>query len=85
MPNGCVLEFLLSTSELFILENRLIDYADDSTLMAVVRFPGVRVTAAESLNRDLGNVSVWCNLWEMKLNMSKTNTMIVSSSTTIRP
>ena len=34
--------FLLLTSELFfILENKLIGYADDSTLMAVVPSPGV--------------------------------------------
>ena len=36
--------FLLYTLELFsILENKLIGYADDSTLMAVVPFPGFRV------------------------------------------
>ena len=45
--------FLLYTSDPFsILENKLIGYADDSTLMAVVPFPGVRVTVAESLFRD---------------------------------
>ena len=50
--------FLLYTSELFsILKNKLIGYADDSTLMAVVPSPGVRDTVAESLNRDLGKVS----------------------------
>ena len=39
--------FLLYTSELFfILENKLIGYADDSTLMAVVPSPGVRVTVS---------------------------------------
>ena len=39
-----LLLFLLYTSELFsILENKLIGYADDSTLMAVVQTPGVRV------------------------------------------
>ena len=54
--------FLLYTSELFsILENKLIDYADDSTLMAVVPSPGVRVAVAESLIRDLGRVSEWCD------------------------
>ena len=38
---------LLYTSELFsILENKLIGYADDSTLMAVVPSPGARVTVA---------------------------------------
>ena len=42
--------FLLFTSVLFsVLENKLIGYADDSTLMAVVPSPGVRVTVAESL------------------------------------
>ena len=36
--------FLLYTSELFsILKNKLIGNADDSTLMAVVLSPGVRV------------------------------------------
>ena len=52
--------FLMYTSELFsILENKLIGYADDSTLMAVVPSPGVRVAVAESLIRDLGRVSEW--------------------------
>ena len=37
-------------------------YSDDSTLMAVVPSPDVRVTVAESLIRDLGRVSVWCDL-----------------------
>ena len=48
--------FLLYTLELFsILENRLIGHADDSTLIAVVPSPGVRVTVAESLSYDLVN------------------------------
>ena len=54
--------FLLYTSEPFpILENKMIGYADDSTLIAVVPSPGVRVTLAESLIRDLGRVSEWCD------------------------
>ena len=57
MPQGSVLGlllFLLYTSELFsILENKLIGYADDSTLIAVGPSPGFRVTVAESLNHDL--------------------------------
>ena len=90
MPQGSVLGpllFLLYTSELFsILENKLIGYADDSTLMAVVSLvpsPGVRVAVAESLVRDLGRVSEWCDHWGMKLNASKTKTMIVSRSRTM--
>ena len=54
-------------------------------LMAVVPSPGVRVTVAESLIRDLGRVSEWCDLWGMKLNASKTKTMIVSRSSTMHP
>ena len=48
--------------------------------MAVVPSPGIRVAVAESLIRDLGRVSEWCDLWGMKLNASKTKTMIVSRS-----
>ena len=47
--------------------------------------PGVRVTVAESLNRDLVRVNEWCDLWRMKLNASKTKTMIVSRSRTMHP
>ena len=73
--------FLLCTSELFsTLENKLIGYADDSSLMAVVPSPGVRVAVAESLIRNFGRVSEWCDLWGMKLHASKTKTMIVSRS-----
>ena len=53
VPQGSVFG-LLYTSELFsILENKLIGYADDNTLIAVVPSPGVRVTVAESWSRDL--------------------------------
>ena len=87
MPQGsvlCPLLFLLYTSELFsILENKLIGYADDSTLMAVVPSPGVRVAVAESMFRDLGRISEWYDLLWMRLNASKTKTMIVSRSRTM--
>ena len=89
VPQGSVLGLLLFlqyTSELFpILENKLISYADDSTLMAVVSSPGVRVAVAESLIRDLGRVCEWCDLWGMKFNASKTKTTIVSRSRTMHP
>ena len=56
--------FLLYTAELFsVVENKLYSYADDSTLVAVVPSPGVRVAVSESMNHDLNRVSVWCNLW----------------------
>ena len=89
VPQGsvlCPLLFLLYTSELFsILQNKLIGCVDDSTLMAVVPSPGVRAAVAESMIRDLGRVSEWCDLWGMKLNASKTKTMIVSRSRPMHP
>ena len=55
-----LLLFLLYTLELFfILENKLICYADDSTLMAILPSPCIRVTAQEPLISDLGRVSEW--------------------------
>ena len=63
----------------------VIHSADDSTLMAVVTSPGVRITVAESLIRDIGRVSEWCDILEIKLNVSKTKTMTVSRSRTMHP
>ena len=68
-----------------ILENKLIGYADDSTLMTVVPSPGARVIVAESLISDLGRVSELCDLWGIALNANKTNTTIVSMSRTMHP
>ena len=67
------------------MENKLVGYTDDSTLMAVLPSPGVRVAVAESLICDLGRVSEWCDLWGMELNASKTKIMIVSRSCTVHP
>ena len=55
---GCVLGllfYLIRFRAFYILENKLIGYADDSTLMAVVPSPGIRVTVAESLIHDFGS------------------------------
>ena len=82
VPQGSVFGprlFLLYAAELFsIVENKLYSYADDSTLVAGVPSTGERVAVSESMNRDLNRVSVWCNLWEMKQNASKTKATIVS-------
>ena len=60
------------------MENKLIGLSDYSTLMAVGPSPGVRVAVAESMNRDLGKISGWCDLTGMNLKASKMKTMIVS-------
>ena len=61
VPKGSVfgrLLFLPYTSELsYILENMLIGYSDDSSLIAVVPSPSVRFTVAESLSRNRVKVS----------------------------
>ena len=89
MPQGSVLGpllFLLYTSELLsILEKKLICYADDSTLMAVVPSPCIRVVVTESLISDLYIVCELCDLTAKKLNAGKTKTIIVSRSRTIHP
>ena len=53
--------------------------------MAVVPSSGVRVAVTESLIHDIGRVSEWCDLSGMKLNVSKTKTLIVSRSRTMHP
>ena len=87
VPQGSILGLLLLLlypSELFsILENKLIGYADDSTLPAVVPSLGFRVRVAESLSCGLVKVTEWCDLWGMKLNASKAKTMMVSRPCTM--
>ena len=63
------LQFILFTSEMFkLVERRLFAYADDSTLLAVLRRPADRPAVAASLNRELARIQEWCNHWCMILN-----------------
>ena len=60
--------FLLYISELFsTLENKLIGFANDSTLTAVVPSPDARVTGAEYMIWGLCRVSEWCDLWRNEI------------------
>ena len=89
VPQGSVLGpllFLLYTGDLPCkLENPLVGYADDSTILARVARPSCRPSVVASLNRDLVRVNDWCCEWGMSLNVSKTNALFVSRSRTLVP
>ena len=66
IPQGSVLGplvFILYTHDMwFGLENMLISYADDATLLAHIPSPNMRSDVTKSPNRDLSKISTWCNL-----------------------
>ena len=78
--------FLIYTADLGNeLENKLVQYADDSTLLCTIRSPADRIAASDSLCRDLRKIQLWCQRWGMKLNGKKTKSLIVSRSRTVDP
>ena len=89
VPQGSVLGpvlFILYTSDMWAgLENQLVAYADDATLISVIPSPDQRQMFSDSVNRDLARINNWCTLWGMKLNPNKTQSMIVSRSRTLYP
>ena len=89
VPQGSVLGpllFILYTADLgHNLDNKLVVYADDTTLYSAVDSPRERAAVARSLNGDLAKIQSWCQQWGMKLNPSKTQSIIVSRSRTINP
>ena len=89
VPQGSVLGpllFILYTADMWIgLENKLMAYADDTTLYSIVESPHDRAAVADSINRDLSKIQLWCQDWGMKLNPIKTQSIIVSRSRTSVP
>ena len=75
VPQGsvlCPLLFILCSSEMFeLVENAQFAYADDSTLLAVVRKPADR-PLLQLLNNDLARIQEWYNHLCMILNPYKT-------------
>ena len=60
-------------------------YADDSTLLAVVRKPADRPAVAASLSRDLARIQESYNQWCMILNLNQTKAFVVNRSRTVNP
>ena len=81
VPQGSVLGpllFLLYIADLpRLLQNELVGYADDSTLLCRIPHPRDRLSVAASLN-DLAVISDWCSRWGMLVNPSKTRGMLIS-------
>ena len=76
--------FILYTIDMwFGLENMLVSYADDATLLAHIPSPNMRSNVTESPNTDLSKISTECNLWGMRLNPNKIQSMIVRRSKTV--
>ena len=74
------------TSRMFeLVENRLYTYADDSTLLEVVRTPADRPAVAVSLNNDLAWINECCNHCCMILNLNKTKALMISKCRTANP
>ena len=68
-----------------LVENRLYAYADDSTLLAVVRMPADRPAVAASLNMDLAWIQESYNQWCIILNLNQTKALVINRSRTVNP
>ena len=68
-----------------ILQNELVGYADDSTLLCRIPHPRDRSSVTASLNDDLAVINDWCCRLGMLVNPSKTRGMLISRSQTVEP
>lgn len=82
VPQGSVLGpslFLIYMSDLpDILENPIYSFADDTTLVRIIRNVDERVEAGASIQRDLVSLSKWASRWKMVFNPKKTQLLTVS-------
>ena len=77
--------FLLYIADLPGLQNELVGYADDSTLLCRIPHPRDRSSVAPSLNDDLAVINDCCCRWGMLVNPSRAKGMLISRSRTVEP
>ena len=67
------------------MESDMVLYSDDTTLTAVILSPAQRHEIAHKICRDIGKIHAWCEQWGMKLNPSKSRSLVISRSSTDLP
>ena len=78
--------FILYTSEMFeLVENIIFAYADEFTVLAVLRKTADKPAVAAFLNRDLAMIQECCNHWCMILNPNKVKASLVNRCRTMSP
>ena len=88
VPQGSVLDtlFLLYIADLpGLLQNVLVGYVDDSSLLCRIPHPHDRSSVVASLNDNLAVISDWCSRWGMLVNPRKTRGVLISRPRTVEP
>ena len=82
VPQGSILGpllFILYIDDLpEKLKNAAILYADDSSVMSIIKDRKLRATAAQSLNEDLSEIQKWASKWNVLFGAAKCKSVTIS-------